>query len=123
MGRGKNRAKKNRKLAALQREESGLAPGVERAEELDFIIKMNSEQYDDSMLKDLMSLETTMSDGDKITIEYKLFVHYYGRVASILGEITRLRDEGVPVNVDITGLRHSRCLLADILIHVDTLIG
>lgn len=99
-----------------------------RRENLVFNVKVDEEHtkiHKQKIKEFLTGLSDTIpyiGDGDSINVDYNVVVEYFGNVASKLATLIYLREHGCKVDVNIAELEHGKCLLAEVIKHLDTLL-
>ena len=97
-----------------------------RTERLNFNIAVTGDEYGDA--KDLVDIvlgrnyEMKVLETDLINVNYEIEIDYIGDIALRLMAIIQMREMGIPVHINMKELTDGRCLFAEIIQHMDTIL-
>jgi hypothetical protein len=89
-------------------------------------LKINSEDYEEA--RELVNTvlgrdqDISMWPGDTINLKYDILLKYLGEVGAKMRAIVELREQGIPVHISIGEMTHGRCLFAEVVQHLDTIL-
>lgn len=104
-------------------------PGIaftlaDRVEKLCLALEIDNRGYKDFKegIDQIAGHEFDIMEGDTLKLNYALSIEYFGKVAENLKTIIDLREAGYKTEINMTEANHGRCLIAEVLMHVDTIL-
>lgn len=99
---------------------------ITRAENIQFEFEFNRatiEQYMEQIQTLLGKNVVDLQDQDKCTVKWNFFIEYFDDIQKKLQLIHELLQNGVPLKVDLVDLKHGNCIIQQLFLQVDKILG